>query len=313
MAAFPDVLRWLWRDYPAPIKPGISKNSTLQEITLPGQDWQEIAQTFQSAAGLAADAKGEVYLSDAAATTVYRVGADGTPAVFLAHAPGITGEAFGPDGTLYGVVPGEKKIVAVDAQGNARTVTDGIAGRGIVVTHDGTLYVSEPGEHIDMPSQVWQIKATGEKKSFDPGLSAASGVAFSPDGALFFAAENTTKWIYSYVVQPDGTFADKQRFYWLHMTDIPNDSGAEDLAVDTHGDLYAATRMGVQVCDQNGRVRAILPLPTPCGPARSICFGGEHFDVLYVTDGTQVFKRQMKVPGFAPWSAPITVPSQGPG
>ena len=38
-----------------------------------------------------------------------------------------------------------------------------------------------------------------------------------------------------------------------------------------------ATRMGIQVCDQNGRVRAILPLPTPCGPLRSLCFGGEHF------------------------------------
>jgi sugar lactone lactonase YvrE len=313
MAAFPDVLRWLWRDYPASIRAGISKNSTIKEILPPGQDWQKIGQTFQSAAGLAADAKGEVFLSDAPATTIYRLGADDQPAVFLAHAPGIAGEAFGPEGTLYGVVPGEKKIVAIDAQGATRTIAGGIAGHGIVVTHDGTLYVSEPGEHSDMPSRIWQIKPTGEKALLDQGLSAASGVAFSPDGALFLAAENTTRWIYSYVVQPDGTFADKQPFYWLHLTDLTNDSGAEDLAVDTHGNLYAATRMGVQVCDQNGRVRAILPLPTPCGPVRSLCFGGPHFDVLYVTDGRQVFKRQLKVPGFAPWSAPIPVPSQGAG
>jgi len=97
------------------------------------------------------------------------------------------------------------------------------------------------------------------------------------------------------------------------MTDIPNDSGAEDLAVDTHGNLYAATRMGIQVCDQNGRVRAILPLPSPSGPVRSLCFGGPHFDVLWVTDGTQVFARQLKVPGFAPWAAPVAVPNAGPG
>ena len=210
------------------------------------------------------------------------------------------------------MVPGEKKIVAVNAQGKIRTVAERIAARGIVVTHDGAIYLSEPGAHSDTPSRVWQIKASG-KKVVDQGPLSASGVAFSPDGTLFYVAEKTTKWIYSYVVQPDGSFTDKQPYFWLHMTDVPNDSGAEDLAVDTHGNLYVATRMGIQVCDQNGRVRAILPLPTPSGPVRSLCFGGEHFDILYVTDGTQVFMRRLKVPGFAPWASPITVASKGAG
>jgi sugar lactone lactonase YvrE len=163
-----------------------------------------------------------------------------------------------------------------------------------------------------MPSRLWQIQA-GAKKLADQGLLSATGVAFSPDGSLFFAAEKTTKWVYSYVVQKDGSLADKQPFYWLHMTDVPNDSGAEDLAIDTHGNLYVATRMGIQVCDQNGRVRAILPLPTPAGPVRSLAFGGPNFDVLYATDGKRLFMRRLKLPGFAPWGAPIAVPTQGAG
>jgi sugar lactone lactonase YvrE/enterochelin esterase-like enzyme len=309
---FPDVMRWLWRDYPAPVNSGVSKNSTLQEIALPGEGWQKIPQTFQSAAGLAANARGDVYLSDLQANSIYRIGSDVRPVLFSHQTAGIAAEAFGPDGTLFGTVPAGKKIVSVSAQGRSSTVAEDIAGRGIVVTHEGAVYVSEPGAHSDTPSRIWRIKG-GQKKVVDEGLSSASGIAFSPDGALFYAAENTTKWIYSYVVQPDGTFADKQPFFWLHMTDVPNDSGAEALAVDTHGNLYAATRMGVQVCDHNGRVRAILPLPTPSGPVRGICFGGEHFDVLYVTDGTQVFRRKLKVQGFAPWSSPVPVPSQGPG
>jgi gluconolactonase len=309
---FPDVMRWLWRDYPAPIKAGISRNSTLQEITIPEEGWRKIPQSFQAATGLAANAKGDVYVSDSAAT-VYRIGADGKPAVFLEHRAGIAGEAFGPDGTLYGVIRGERKIIALDSRGSIRTIAEGIAGRGIVVTHDGTLYVSEPGVHSDMPGKIWRIKPNGEKRAVDQGLVSSTGVAFSPDASLFYAAEKSTKWIYSYTVQRDGSLANKQPYYWLHMTDIPNDSGAEDLAVDTHGNLYVATRMGVQVCDQNGRVRAILALPTPCGPVRGICFGGEHFDILYVTDGKQIFKRRLKTPGFAPWSAPVAFPSQGAG
>jgi sugar lactone lactonase YvrE/enterochelin esterase-like enzyme len=309
---FPDVMRWLWRDYPAPIRSGVSKNTTLQEVTLPGEDWQKIPQTFQTAAGLAADAKGDVFLSDSAAAGIYRIGADGKPSIFLKQRAGVEGQAFGPDGTLYAAVPGEKKVIAVSPQGASRTFYQGIAARGIVVTHDGTVYVSEPGAHSDMPSRVWQIRGTA--KMLDEGLLSATGVAFSPDGALFYAAEKSTKWIYSYVVHAsDGSLEDKQPYFWLHMTDVPNDSGAEDLAVDTHGNLYVATRMGIQICDQNGRVRAILPLPTPSGAVRGICFGGEHFDVLYVTDGTQVFRRWLKLRGFAPWSAPMAVPSQGAG
>src|SRR6185437_688901 len=257
-------------------------------------------------------AEGDVYLSDPSAMTIYRIGPGGKPAIFRKRIA-VAGQAFGPNGTLFGIVPGERRIVKLDAQGASRTVAKGIVGRGIVVTHAGTLYVSEPGAHNDMPSRIWQIKPGGEKRVVDQGLRSASGIAFSPDGSLFYAAENTTKWIYSYVVQPDGFLEDKQAFYWLHMTDIPNDSGAQDIAVDTHGNLYVATRMGVQISDQNGRVRAILPLPSPSGPVRGLCFGGEHFDFLYVTDGAQVFRRRMNVSGVAPWAAPVAFPSQGAG
>jgi sugar lactone lactonase YvrE/enterochelin esterase-like enzyme len=309
---FPDVMRWLWRDYPSPVQSGVSQNSTLKEITAPGEGWRRLPQTFRGATGLAADAKGEVYLGDSLGNRIFRLGEDGKTHDFGPQIAGIAAEAFGPDGTLYAVVPTEKKIIALSPQGQRRTVLEGIGARGIVVTHDGILYVSEPGVYSELPSRVWQIK-NGVKKLVDQGLASASGIGFSPDGSLFYAAEKSTEWIYSYVVRPDGSLTDKQSYFWLHMTDIPNNSGAEDLAVDTHGNLYVATRMGIQVCDQNGRVRAILPLPAPSGPLRGICFGGPGFDTLYVTDGIQVFTRKIKVRGFAPWEAPKAVPSQGAG
>ena len=242
---FPDVMRWLWRDYPAPIKPGISHNSTLVEVTLPNEGWL--------------------------------------------------------------TVKNENKITAPDS------LAKGKAFHTVLTTHDGTRYASEPGAHTDMPSKIWQIKPNGEMKVVDEGLSSASGICFSPDGGLFFAAESRTKWIYSFVVQPDGTLIDKQPFCWLHTTDIEGNSGAEAMAVDTHGNLYVATRMGVQICDQNGRVRAILPLPFPCGPLKSLYFGDEKFDVLFVSDGKQIYRRRMKLPGLAPGAMPTTYPSQGGG
>jgi sugar lactone lactonase YvrE len=221
--------------------------------------------------------------------------------------------AFGPDGTLYGIVPSQKSIVGINALGKMRTVVQGLTGHRINGTHEGKLYVSEPGTHRDAPSRIWQISALGEKKVIDQGLSSASGIVFSPDHLLFFAAESSSKWIYSYVVKPDGSMTYKQPFDWLNTDDVATDSGADDLAVDTHGNLYVATRMGIQICDQNGRVRAILPLPARSSSVRSLCFGGERFDILYATDGHRLFKRRVKIAGVPPWAAPRAYPSIGPG
>jgi gluconolactonase len=305
----PDVLRWLWRDYPAPIVAGASQNYRLSQAIAPKEDWQKIGQAFQGATSLAAAPNGDVYVSDPASATVEKIGADGKATKFVPEA--LEGMCFGPDGTLYGCDAGKMKIVAIDAKGAVRAVAHEIAGHGITVAHDGTIYVSEPGKHAELPSTIWRIKPNGEKTAMDHGLFPATGVAFQPDGALFYAAESSSRWVYSYIVQPDGSFADRQPFYWLHTSDTPSNAGAEDLANDKAGYLYIATRMGIQVCDLRGEVGAIVPLPTPCGPVRSLCFGGPNFDELYATDGTQVFRRKMKAPGVAPWMPPVTLPMPG--
>jgi gluconolactonase len=308
----PDVLRWMWRDYPAPIKAGRSQNDKLGETLVDGEGWDSLPVMCKYSAGVAADSKGDVTLCDKGAAACFKLGADEKTSSSVYGGKGISSVAYGQDGTLYVSGQNAFQINAAPPSGSNRVIVDIPANR-LIVTHDGTMYASQAGEHPDSASKIWMIKPNGEKKVVDEGISSVSGIALSPDGTLFFAAEKTTKWVYSYVVQPDGTLTNKQPFFWLHMDDISGESGAEDMAVDTHGNLYVATRMGIQICDQNGRVRAILPLPTPCGPARGICFGGPQFDELYVTDGMHIFKRKMKVPGYPQWSAPIKLPDLSAG
>ncbi len=59
--------------------------------------------------------------------------------------------------------------------------------------------------------------------------------------------------------------------------------------------MSAATRLGVQIYDQPGRVPCILP--TPNGKISNLCFGGENFDTRFATGGDKVFKRKLKVKG----------------
>jgi sugar lactone lactonase YvrE len=136
----------------------------------------------------------------------------------------------------------------------------------------------------------------------DTGLKLANGITLSPDQSLLYVDDTRSHWVYSYVIQPDGTLADKQRYYWLHERDVDDDSGADGMRADRDGRLYVTTRMGIQVCDQAGRVQCILP--TPNGRVANLCFGGEKFDTLFATCGDKVFKRKLNVTGANAWAEP---------
>ncbi len=309
----PDVMRWLWQGWPGPVRAGQSRNDMLASILRTGEGWQRVAGAYGSASGLASSPLGEVYFSDAKSHTLCRIGVDGSLGVFSRETPEVGGEAFGPDGTLYATVPARRGIMAFDAHGTARTVAGDIRGDRILVTSDGDIYVTEPGGHSDEPGNLWRIKPGGERNLLDQGLLSASGIAFSPDRTLFFAATRSGDRVYSFVSADGGPLQDKEPFYWLHAAGAPDEGGTGEIAVDRQGDLYAATPLGVQVCDRNGRVRAILWLPSPSGPVQGICWGGSGFDTLYATDGTTLFKRALRVPGFPQWSAPVALPKSNAG
>src|SRR5439155_21093795 len=145
--------------------------------------------------------------------------------------------------------------------GKATTVAEGINGIDLVVSHSGSIYVTEPESGGAGPGRVWLIRPDGEKKVVDTGLRFANGIALSPDQTLPYVDESRPHWVTSYQVQPDGTLRFKQRYDWLHVPDDADDSGACGMRIDRDGRLYVATRMGIQVCDQAGRVNCILPTP----------------------------------------------------
>ena len=51
-------------------------------------------------------------------------------------------------------------------------------------------------------------------------------------------------------------------------------------------------------------------IPTPTGKVSNLTFGGEKFDVLYVTAGDKVFKRKVKVTGANGWDKPVKPPEK---
>ena len=73
---FPEVMRWLWKDWPKPIKAGAG-SPNLQQIVLPGESWKPVAGRYRDATSPTANAKGEVFFCDAPANKIYKIGLSG--------------------------------------------------------------------------------------------------------------------------------------------------------------------------------------------------------------------------------------------
>ncbi len=299
---FPQAIRWLWKGWPEAVQAGLG-SPQLKDILLPGEEWQLVAEGFKFTEGPAVNAQGEVFFNDVPNNKTYKVGTDGKAAVFLDDTKRGDGQAFGPDGRLYSVAGGAEQIIAYDATGKASVIADGFRGNDLVVRHNGGIYVTNPGWNGTDPSKVWYISPKGEKQVVDTGLKFSNGLTLSPDQSLLYVADSRTHWVYSYQIKADGSLAHKQRYYHLHMSDMADDSGADGLRVDRDGRLYVATRLGLQVCDQAGRVNCIIP--TPNGKVSNLTFGGPNFDTIYATCGDRVYKRKVKVRGAQAYQAPF--------
>ena len=108
----------------------------------------------------------------------------------------------------------------------------------------------------------------------------------------------------------NGLLAAKQKYFYVHLVSGSTGSGAAGMTVDTKGQLYVATEMGVQVCDQAGRVQSIISPPRKA-MISSVIFGGPNLDELYVTCGNQVYKRKTKAKGVLTFQEPVKPAAPG--
>jgi len=309
---FPEAMKFLWKDYPTPIKAGRGSDA-MQAILIEGEDWKLVGEGYNFTEGPTANKQGELFFSDIPESKIYKVGLDGKVEVVVADSKRANGLQFGPDGRLYSLATGTEELISYDPDGkNPKVVASGFRGNDLVVRRDGSIYATNPNVPAPSPdrSRVYYISPTGEKKVVDTGIIYANGVNMSTDQNFLLVTDMRSHWIYSYEIQSDGSLANKQKYIRVHVPDNADDSSADGLRVDRAGRQYIATRMGVQVADREGRINAIIP--TPNGRCSNIGFAGENMDTLYVAAGDKVYKRKLKTRGVHFEDGPIQ-PATRPG
>jgi len=171
----------------------------------------------------------------------------------------------------------------------------------VVARKDGTLYVTDPGYFATpLANRIYRIDPSGAVQvveAFDD-VPRPNGIALSPDEKTLYVGfsapiQGTLPFVRKYIVNDDGTLGE-----WTKFTDVgPADSTPDGLAVDRVGNVYVATKAGIEVYRPSGQSWGTIPIPEkPTG----LTFGGPDLKTLYVTtEGVKIWQLNMKVTGIS--------------
>ena len=290
---FPDVMRWLWKGWPRSIQVGRSQNDMLATILPEEGGWSRIEganvadklfvcgdKVVFADADQVRDTEGDTQLRLKANERLIGADAEG---LYLSNVKN----------DIIRVVDGRRvKIASAQSKVEQLIVTDNL------------------NRYFMCENSLVKVDPKGVVTVVNDGLKCGSALAIYPNHRLLICNEPNTRWLLSYVLDEQGEPMAGQRFYWLHNTTGDDSQQVGQMTFDENGNLYVATSMGVQVCDQNGRVRAILPLPDSA-PIRSLAFVGTKLYV--VNERGDIYVRELKVSGAQPWQTATSPKSQGQG
>jgi sugar lactone lactonase YvrE len=276
--------------------PAAAQDMALNQILLPGESWRPVVEGLQSVDVLTANRQGEVFLAvgNDKGKSLIRLDKQGLPTILASLSAAVTGLTVGPDNLLYGCQPDRKCIVRFDAEGKEKPVAQDLAASAVCVTSKGALYCCVPGEKA-----VYLIDADGKKRKVAEGIGEPSGLVLWRDEGTLVVADASSKYLWTFRVEPDGSLTSKEGYYTLRVPRGEKAFKVTQLIVDQAGRLYAATDLGVQIFDPTGRMSGVLTKPSP-EPVSALTIGGPERDLLYIVCGNKMFVRKTQAKGFIP-------------
>lgn len=199
---------------------------------------------------------------------------------------GVAQDAGAPTPIATGYVNDEAGVSPFD------TLNDAVVGA------NGTIYATDPG-YFETPiaNRIYRITPDGKAtvvEAFDD-VPQPNGIALVPDGKFLLVGftspiKGTSPFIRKYIVHPDGTLGEHSKF-----VDLENDSQPDGIEVDQGGNVYVATKSGIQVFKSDATKIGVVAIPEqPTGMA----FAGADLKTMYVTSGgTKIWELHLNVPG----------------
>ncbi len=232
--------------------------------------------------------------------------------VFMEPANVVNGLMFDAAGNLIGCQMYGHKVIQIAPDGSiARVIAENYNGshidgpNDIVIRRNGGMYISDPRYS---PKDTW-LQDTEAVYYITPDYASITrviddidkpnGIVLSPDEKILFVNNTNGNLIYAYDVQEDGLLANKRTFATLNVpANAPADQKemalADGMCIDTKGNIYCTTNLGLQVINSSGENLGTIELPEL---AANITFGDQDHKSLYIAGRTALYKLRVNVPG----------------
>lgn len=269
---------------------------------------QKIQGGFEFTEGPAQAPDGALYFSDIPANTIYvrRGNAQAEPFIKPSgHANGLIAEPGGRlvacqmDGQVvaYDLQTKEMKPLASTYEGKRFN-----APNDLVIGTEGGVYFTDPLFRAPEPlpqgvQAFYYIGLDGQVTRLSGDLPAPNGIGLSPEGDRLYVIPSQSAEMLVYNVDGPGEVSDGRVFCKLRQKEEGGNSGGDGMAVDTQGNLYITSGLGVQVFSPEGEFITVIEFPEQ--PA-NVTFGGSDNRTLYVTARNGLYSVGVSTTGLAP-------------
>jgi gluconolactonase len=250
---------------------------------------------------------GNVYFSDIPATTIHKVDKEGKLSTFTDMSNRANGLMFNGKGELVAAEMAGQ-IVAYDvATGKKRVLADKYDGKpfnapnDLVVDRHGGVYFTDPdfGAAKTPPQDakaVYYVAPDGKVSRVTGDLPKPNGVILSPDEKTLYVVPTGSADMLAYPVESPGKLGKSKVFCTLKQPEKKGKGlpGGDGLTIDTKGNLYITSALGLQVFAPDGTLLGIIRVPEQ--PA-NVTFGGPDNRTLYVTARTSLYTIPMEAQG----------------
>jgi gluconolactonase len=283
-------------DTAAPDIPGVVKGGTKVQV---------IKEGFQGTEGPIGMRDGSLIFTETNASRITKIDKDGKTSTFLENTNGSNGLAFDSKGRLISVqtTPGKTQIGVIYPKGSEKMLVDNFEGKpfgrpnDLVVSSKGAIYFTDPAnvQNPPLPPAVYYAPPEGGKAvKVAENINFPNGLTLSRDEKILYVNDARGPNLLAFDVKPDGTLSNRRDFAKYEVEDGTR-SGADGLALDAQGRLYAATSAGIEVFAAEGKHLGTIKLSRI---PQNLAFAGPDKKTLYVVGRGAAFKIDMLTSGF---------------
>ncbi len=266
-------------------------------------DPERLATGFQFTEGPVWHPDGYLLFSDIPAARIYKWTPEDGAQVWREGSGNSNGLTLDAQARLIACEHGNRRVSRTELDGTVVTLADSYQDKrlnspnDVVVARDGTLYFTDPPYGIDPdPGEqgcngVFGIRPDGRVERIFADFDRPNGLAFSPDGSIFYVDDSRHRHVRAFDAGADGSFADSRVVCDM---DHPQPGSPDGLKVDVEGHLYVAGATGVWVFEPDGQALGVIV--TPERPA-NLAWGDADRRTMYITARTSLYRVRVTTPG----------------